>query len=337
MKALRIYLVFIFLLLINIPLKAAWEKVLDLSGKWAFTIGDRSEWASPSYDDSNWDQILVPGKWESQGFEAYDGFAWYRKTFSGDRLPQDRDIYLSLGEIDDADEVFVNGTLIGRSGSFPPHFSTAYQAKRQYLIPRELIRSGINLISVRVFDYHYEGGIIRGDIGLFQKEGLHKEFFDLEGIWKFKTSSDAKPCGEEEPDSWDRLMVPGIWEHQGYEHYNGFACYRKTFICPPDLTQSPMILTLGLIDDMDIVYLNGEKIGSTGIKEDGSIPDPGNSWAWKQLRGYFIPMGMLKPNQENVITIKVYDHIGEGGIYRGPVGIIPAKYFTSFFKNIALE
>ncbi len=98
-----------------------------------------------------------------------------------------------------------------------------------------------------------------------------------------------------------------------------------------------MILTPGLIDDMDIVYLNGEKIVSIGIKEDGSIPDPGNSWAWKQLRGYIIPMDMLKPNQENVITIKVYDHIGEGGIYRGPVGIIPARYFTSFFKNIAPE
>jgi hypothetical protein len=33
------------------------RKVVDLSGYWRFSIGDDSSWASPDYDDSEWDRI----------------------------------------------------------------------------------------------------------------------------------------------------------------------------------------------------------------------------------------------------------------------------------------
>ncbi|MCI4671313.1 MAG: beta galactosidase jelly roll domain-containing protein [Bacteroidia bacterium] len=338
MKTIRIIAALFFMLLITTAVQADVEKLIDLSGQWAFTIGDKTAWASPYYDDSNWDRVKVPEQWENEGFEGYDGFAWYRKSFFSNELPTGQDLYLSLGEIDDADEVFLNGVMIGSSGSFPPHFSTAYNSKRWYLIPRELINtSGKNVIAVRVYDHYYEGGILRGDIGIYGKKGLHKEFFDLQGLWDFRKLQKDESCLVNDGVDWDKLMVPGFWENQGYKHYNGFACYRKDFRCPEELTKEQMVLTLGLIDDMDVVYLNGVRIGSTGIKEDGSIPDPGNSWAYKQLRGYFIPPNLLLPNQVNVLTVKVYDHKGEGGIYEGPIGIIPAKHFTSFLKNIALE
>jgi len=42
------------------------RKIVSLSGDWKFSIGDDNKWASPSYDDSAWDQISVPGKWEDQ-------------------------------------------------------------------------------------------------------------------------------------------------------------------------------------------------------------------------------------------------------------------------------
>lgn len=338
MKSIKIFLVFFAMILLSAPVRAEWEKMVDLRGSWAFTIGDKMEWASPAYDHSNWDWVRVPDQWEKQGFEGYDGFAWYRKHFQADFFRENQDYYLSLGEIDDADQVFINGVLIGSSGSFPPNFSTAYNSRRWYLIPRELLKKhDKNLIAIRVYDHYYEGGIIRGDIGIFAKKGLHQEFFDLQGIWDFSPVSEKTPCLEMPEQNWDHIMVPGYWEHQGYAHYDGFACYRKVFSLPEKFDKQQMVLTLGLIDDMDVVYLNGVRIGSTGIQNDGKIPDPSNSWAYKQMRGYFIPPNVLRPGRENVLVVKVYDHLGEGGIYDGPIGMIPAKFITTFLKNIALE
>ena len=55
-------------------------RVKDLNGMWKFSIGEREEWTSTNYDDSEWESIKVPAPWEEQGFNGYDGYAWYRKT-----------------------------------------------------------------------------------------------------------------------------------------------------------------------------------------------------------------------------------------------------------------
>ena len=81
------------------------RKIASLSGSWKFSIGDDSKWANPEFNDSEWDHIIVPGNWEDQGYNDYNGYAWYRKTFSVSEIPSGRTIYLLLGRIDDADEV----------------------------------------------------------------------------------------------------------------------------------------------------------------------------------------------------------------------------------------
>jgi sialate O-acetylesterase len=70
------------------------RKIVSLSGSWRFSIGDDSKWSNPSYDDSGWDRITVPGKWEDQGYNDYNGYAWYRKTFSINEIPSNKTIYL---------------------------------------------------------------------------------------------------------------------------------------------------------------------------------------------------------------------------------------------------
>src|SRR5690606_24421104 len=95
----------------------------DLRGTWKFRIGDRQEWASPSFDDSDWDQIRVPARWENEGFRGYDGFAWYRKKVYLPTSLANKELVLEMGYVDDIDEVFINGIKIGQSGSFPPNFS----------------------------------------------------------------------------------------------------------------------------------------------------------------------------------------------------------------------
>ena len=139
---------------------------LDLSGKWKFTIGDDTTWSSPYYNDFSWEEIQVPSTWENQGFHGYNGFAWYRKSFNLPADFQNSGLNLHLGFIDDVDETYVNGTLVGVSGGFPPYFLTAYNASRKYFVPNHILKRDSNIISIRVYDAMLEGGLIKGQIGL---------------------------------------------------------------------------------------------------------------------------------------------------------------------------
>ena len=43
------------------------DHVIDLEGNWKFSIGDDSAWASPDYNDQDWEEIKVPSSWENEG------------------------------------------------------------------------------------------------------------------------------------------------------------------------------------------------------------------------------------------------------------------------------
>ena len=114
-------------------------KLINLEGQWRYSIGERDEWVSSKYDDSNWESIHVPSSWEDQGFYGYNGFGFYRKKFKISSAHKGKAIYLVLGYIDDVDETYVNGHKIGSTGSFPPAYVTAYNAKRIYYIPESIL------------------------------------------------------------------------------------------------------------------------------------------------------------------------------------------------------
>jgi len=80
-------------------------RIKNLEGHWKFSIGERSEWVSSSYDDSQWETIQVPSSWEDQGFHGYNGFASYRKNFSLSKEQKGKTLYLNLGYIDDVDDI----------------------------------------------------------------------------------------------------------------------------------------------------------------------------------------------------------------------------------------
>ena len=53
---------------------------------------------------------------------------------------------------------------------------------------------------------------------------------------------------------------------------------------------------------------------------------------YNRERFYFIPRNISRWGKDNVIAIRVYDSGGEGGIYRGPVGITTRKAYKKFRK-----
>lgn len=309
------------------------EMVLNLKGNWKFSIGDNLKWKDPSFSDRAWEVITVPSRWEDEGFNGYNGHAWYRKTFDGTALKnRDGSYELLLGYIDDVDEVYLNGHMIGGSGSFPPRYKTAYNASRKYHLPKEYLNfSGPNVIAVRVYDAEQHGGIVSGQVGVFinrQDEGLA---INLRGMWEFKLNG-RRVDSDKDFDkaflismrtgdtggvsTWKDVMVPSVWEHQGF-NYDGTAWYRKTFVVPSDLIGEDMVLMLGKIDDDDQTYLNDRLVGA--------------STGYNKLRIYHISADIIKPG-ENTLLVYVNDPQGYGGIYDGPIGFIKQSEFTRYFR-----
>ena len=310
-------------------------KILSLKGSWKFQIGDDENWKNINYNDDDWDRISVPSSWEDQGYHGFDGYAWYRTSFSISADYKNKSLVIKLGYIDDVDEVYINGQLIGYTGSFPPKYQTAYNASREYKIPKHIINyDGKNVIAVRVYDSEIQGGIVWGDVAVFVDPNPMPIDIDLEGIWKFHVSDNLKWKDPEYPDnSWENILVPGTWENQGYKDYDGYAWYRKKFKVPADYNYSRIVVLVGKIDDIDEVYLNGKLINPIKrLGEEGRWIETNNE-DWNRSRAFYIDGNILKPNQVNTIAVRVFDGGGGGGIYKGPVGIIEQTRFVKYWRD----
>ncbi|MEU4623184.1 alpha/beta hydrolase-fold protein [Actinoplanes sp. NPDC023801] len=151
---------------------------VDLAGAgWKFTTGDDTAWADPAFTDGAWRDWTVPDNWGAHtDLSSYDGFAWYRKTFTLPERPAgitDSAVVAALGKIDDADQAFLNGREIGRTGGFPPAFDSTWEVPREYY-PADgpLNWGGTNVLAVRVYDGTGGGGFHQGPVGLFSKARL---------------------------------------------------------------------------------------------------------------------------------------------------------------------
>lgn len=143
-----------------------------------FKTGNDIAWKEPYYDDSSWPEIKTSVLWERQGFAGYDGFAWYRIHFF---LPASllEKAYLKnklnfyLAKIDDADEVYLNGKLIGKTGSSPldpEGYVSRFDVSRSYAIDANnpaVHWDKDNVLAIKVYDGQGGGGIY-GDVPSLQ-------------------------------------------------------------------------------------------------------------------------------------------------------------------------
>lgn len=110
------------------------HSTVALNGPWRFQVGDDPRWSSPDYDDSAWETVdltpapgahdgdvglpgYVPG-WSPRGHAGYTGYAWYRMTVI---VESDHASSLALAGptlVDSTYQLYVNGKLLGESGSF---------------------------------------------------------------------------------------------------------------------------------------------------------------------------------------------------------------------------
>ncbi|MDA9304200.1 sialate O-acetylesterase [bacterium] len=128
-----------------------------------------------SYNDSDWEEIQLPGRYDNQinGGE-FNGAVWFRKNIVIDNL--DSDYILTIGAVDDMDETYVNGHKIG--GLIGMGF---WNKKREFKIPKSILKKGNNTIAVRAIDAEGVGEII-GPMTLSNNNVK----VSLNGNWKYK-------------------------------------------------------------------------------------------------------------------------------------------------------
>ena len=150
---------------------------IDLSGNWKFEIGDDMERIKTDFNDSEWNEVTVPAYWEKKGYPDLDGFAWYRKQVKINKKLARSKLILLLGKINDVDQVYFNGRLIGSTGILPNDnnkkgvFKNMKNEARAYFIPPDIIEQGkLNTIAVRVYDVGGPGGIYKEYVGIVTRE-----------------------------------------------------------------------------------------------------------------------------------------------------------------------
>jgi sialate O-acetylesterase len=132
-------------------LSSTWERWWALLDE--RDLGAQHGWAAPEFDDSGWSEVALPDAFV--GLENVDGVVWYRRTL--ETLPHEqvgKDVVLSLGAIDDMDQVWLDGKKIG---GIEVH--GRWTEARSYTLPAAAMTPGRHVIAVRVVDTGGAGGI----------------------------------------------------------------------------------------------------------------------------------------------------------------------------------
>ncbi|PXV66743.1 sialate O-acetylesterase [Dysgonomonas alginatilytica] len=106
--------------------------------------------------------------------------------------------------------------------------------------------------------------------------------------------------------AWKKMQVPQEWSSTELATIDGIVWFRYSFTLPQNANGKTATLNLGPIDDDDISWINGLKVGET---VGYGVP-----------RTYKIEKDILKDGV-NTLTIKITDHTGGGGLYGLPKDI----------------
>lgn len=152
------------------------------------------------------------------------------------------------------------------------------------------------------FGLRYKGTKIADDFESFVKENeKSKQVYEkaLAGERGIKEQWQNQPIDA----TWKNIEVPALWETTAIGDADGYVWFKYTFDMPADAAGKKATLQLGTIDDNDITWINGTKVGETN--------------AYNANRIYEIPAGVVREGS-NTITVRVFDGAGGGGFYGSP-------------------
>jgi sialate O-acetylesterase len=154
----------------------------------------------------------------------------------------------------------------------------------------------------------FKGAIEEIEQARANPEPLKKKYEQQMLDWQKKIDlsvPDGKGCTDVNYDDsgWEQMELPQYWEQAGLADFDGLVWFRKDIEIPQSWTGRELVLELGPIDDMDVTWVNGIRVG--GLETPGQ---------WQTARQYKIAPTVIKAGR-NVIAVRVLDTGGGGGIY----------------------
>ena len=171
---------------------------------------------------------------------------------------------------------------------------------------------------------------------------------DLTGDWQFNYTGmqtlDVAALTDEEIAQWSTVQ-PGItsWvkgfgnisdenvvSGYGPDYFNffitGSGYYAKTFTLPAEFDSDDVLLSIGYVDDRCEVFLNGTRVGATGMDENGQ---PTGDTTWAVYSCFEIDESLLNRGGENTVIVRAWNDLpfGAGGWYGGPTALYSRAAF----------
>ena len=131
------------------------------------------------FNDTSWNTIILPGRFDSLGEEEFDRALWCRKTFYLDQI--NSNYRVKIGVVDDMDATYINGRKIGVLYDIG-----VANLSRDYSFPAGLLVKGRNENAIRLIDNGGEGKV-KDKIEITDGRG---SVISLAGEWKSKLVSE---------------------------------------------------------------------------------------------------------------------------------------------------
>ena len=120
-------------------------------------------------------------------------------------------------------------------------------------------------------------------------------------------------------DDWKVVPAPRVWSETDIGDHVGTIWLRRTIDAPANAAGRPAEIRLGIVDDSDVTFVNGVRIGGTSTSRN--LP-----------RQYSIPAGVLTAGS-NVVAVRISNVNGRGGFVPDPA---PAPGVSPLAKESGL-
>ena len=175
----------------------------DLVEKWVKDNGE--DLSGANVDDSDWETVDLPARFNRIGLGGHRGVVWFRKTVELPLELPNLDAYLVTGSNDGVDMNYLNGVRVG-SGNGVLNW-------RNHHIPAGTLKPGKNVVTIRLVGNNPNAGFTTGADNFDIRFG--NTIVPLGGKWKMKKgfeikSSKPMPDLVEDNPRWPTTLYNGM-------------------------------------------------------------------------------------------------------------------------------
>ena len=180
----------------------------------------------------------------------------------------------------------------------------------------------------------------------------------LNGAWHFLYTGaktlDAAALAPAEFENWP-VVLPGngswtkgfgnigdenVTSGYGPDYFDyfitGSGYYARTFTVPEAFDAQETVLAIGYVDDRCEVFVNGVRVGATGMDDRGM---PTGETTWAAFSHFNIDPALLNRGGENVVVVRAFNDLpfGAGGWYGGPTALMSRAAFDTAYGQGAQD